>query len=52
MRNEEDDHTDSRLMRKKAERIINKKHKNESGEVRDAELNKLVHELQVHQIEL
>ncbi|MBN2637424.1 MAG: hypothetical protein JXR61_14210 [Prolixibacteraceae bacterium] len=52
MINEEMDFTDIRKLRKEAERLLNEKHRNKDEALRKADVNKLVHELQVHQIEL
>jgi PAS domain-containing protein len=49
---EEIDFTDALMLRKKAEEIINKKQKKESSAKEEIDAKKLVHELQVHQIEL
>jgi len=52
MNSEEFDFTESRMLRKKAEAIL--KEKKEKAELKDLEsdVKKLLHELQVHQIEL
>ncbi len=52
MNNEEFDYTDSQMLRKKAEKILKaKKKKTEQNHI-ESDLKKLLHELQVHQIEL
>jgi PAS domain-containing protein len=52
MMNEEMDFTDARKLRKEAERHLNEKHRRNAEALKEADINKLVHELQVHQIEL
>ena len=52
MIDEEMDFTDARKLRKEAERLLNEKHRKNAEELKDADMNKLLHELQVHQIEL
>ncbi len=52
MINEENDFTNARKMRKEAEKQLNEKHRENAEALRDADVKKLVHELQVHQIEL
>jgi PAS domain-containing protein len=52
MMNEEDDYNDASIMRRKAERLLNEKQGKDADELRNADVKKLVHELQVHQIEL
>ena len=52
MINEEMDFTDARMLREKAEKLLNKKQKKEDGALKGTDVNKLLHELQVHQIEL
>ena len=52
MMNEEIDFTDAKMLREKAEKILNEKHKNENGAIKEINTNKLLHELHVHQIEL
>jgi PAS domain-containing protein len=49
--NDENDFTNSQ-MRREAEKLLNEKHRKNAEELRDADVKKLVHELQVHQIEL
>jgi len=50
--NEEMDFTDARKLRREAERHLNEKHRKNAESLKEADMNKLVHELQVHQIEL
>jgi PAS domain-containing protein len=52
MINEEMDFTDAQMLRAKAEKLRKEKQKKETGKLKDSETNKLLHELQVHQIEL
>ncbi len=52
MISEEFDFTNPRMIRKKAEEILKAKKKNTEQEQYEADVNKLLHELQVHQIEL
>jgi nitrogen fixation/metabolism regulation signal transduction histidine kinase len=53
MKTEEPDFTDPRILRRQAERILQqKKDKARRDEKNDADAKKLLHELQVHQIEL
>jgi PAS domain-containing protein len=52
MMNEEMDFTNAKMLRKKAEEQLKEKQKIEAGKMEDTDVNKLVHELQVHQIEL
>jgi len=52
MINEEMDFTDAQILRDKAEKLLNEKQKKEDGTLEKADVNKLLHELQVHQIEL
>ncbi|TCO07285.1 hypothetical protein [Natronoflexus pectinivorans] len=52
MINEEMDFTDVQKLREKAEKKLNKLRKSEDGELNKIDVNKLLHELQVHQIEL
>lgn len=52
MINEEMDFTDSKMLREKAEKQLNEKQKQEDGAIKETDINKLLHELQVHQIEL
>ncbi len=52
MMNEEDNYTDAHKMRREAEKLINEKHRKNAEALKDADVKKLVHELQVHQIEL
>ncbi len=49
---QENDFTNARSLRKKAERLLNEKQRKKADDLRDADVKKLVHELQVHQIEL
>jgi len=52
MINDELDYTDARMLRAKAEEKLKEKYKNANTPVYEADVKKLVHELQVHQIEL
>ncbi|MCX6236582.1 MAG: hypothetical protein NTY07_03315 [Bacteroidia bacterium] len=52
MNNEELDFTDAEMLRKKAEEQLKKKKKKIAKAVIEADAKKLLHELQVHQIEL
>jgi len=52
MMNEETDFTNTRKLREKAEKILREKQRKEDKELKEADVNKLLHELQVHQIEL
>ena len=52
MINEEMDFTDAKMLREKAEKLLNDKQKKEDSALRETDVNKLLHELQVHQIEL
>jgi PAS domain-containing protein len=52
MINEEMDFTDAKMLREKAEKVLNEKQRKEDDALREINLNKLVHELQVQQIEL
>lgn len=52
MINEEIDFTDAKKLREIAEKRLNEKRKKEAGRLKDLDTNKLLHELQVHQIEL
>jgi PAS domain-containing protein len=52
MMNEEMDFTNVQMLRKKAEELLKVKQKKETVKIKEADINKLVHELQVHQIEL
>ncbi|HER10087.1 MAG TPA: hypothetical protein ENO20_14375 [Bacteroides sp.] len=52
MINEELDFTDAKMLREKAEKRLNEKQKKESGALMETDVHKLLHELQVHQIEL
>jgi ElaB/YqjD/DUF883 family membrane-anchored ribosome-binding protein len=52
MINEEMDFTDAQMLREKAEKLLKEKQKNEAGKLKNLKTNKLLHELQVHQIEL
>ncbi|MBN1820313.1 MAG: hypothetical protein JW833_06335 [Prolixibacteraceae bacterium] len=49
---EEMDFTDAKMLREKAEMRLNEKQKKEDGALKETDVNKLLHELQVHQIEL
>src|SRR4030066_1458658 len=51
MNSEEMDFTDAQMLRKKAEKQLKKKQK-EVNQIIETDVKKLVHELQVHQIEL
>ncbi len=48
----ENDFNNARSLRKKAERQLNEMQRKKADDLRDADVKKLVHELQVHQIEL
>jgi hypothetical protein len=50
--NEEMDLPMRKMLRKKAEKLLNEKHKKENDAFKEINANKLLHELQVHQIEL
>lgn len=50
--NEEMDFTDAQLLRKNAEKKLKEKQKNSADTAIDTDVKRLVHELQVHQIEL
>lgn len=52
MMTEEIDFTDAKMLREKAEKLLNEKQKKEDDALKKADVNKLLHELQVHQIEL
>ena len=52
MSDEEMDYTDAGMLRKKAEELLKKKQKQSDLEINEADVKRLVHELQVHQIEL
>jgi PAS domain-containing protein len=52
MINEEIDFTDAQKLREIAEKRLVEKRKNLAGRLKDLDTNKLLHELQVHQIEL
>ena len=52
MINEDMDFTDAHNLRREAERQLNEKHRKNAESLKEADMNKLVHELQVHQIEL
>lgn len=52
MNNEELDFTDARMLRQKAEELLKKKQTGKDFPAMENDLKKLVHELQVHQIEL
>jgi PAS domain-containing protein len=52
MMNEEIDFTDAEMLRKKAEKLLKEKEKKEADDLKELNTNKLLHELQVHQIEL
>lgn len=52
MSNEEMDFTDAQMLRMKAEEQLEEKKKEFENQVIESDLKKLVHELQVHQIEL
>ncbi len=49
---EEMDFTDARNLRREAEKRLNEKHRKKPEELKEADANKLLHELQLHQIEL
>jgi len=52
MINEEMDFTDAKMLRKKAEEQLKLKQADETSHEKETDLKKLLHELQVHQIEL
>ena len=52
MSNEDLDFTDARMLRIKAEERLTEKQKKENNPVNEPDVKKLMHELQVHQIEL
>jgi len=52
MSNEEMDFTNAQLLRKKAEEQLKVKHKKQDTALKDTDIKRLLHELQVHQIEL
>ncbi len=52
MNSEEFDFTNPRMIRKKAEEVLKAKKKNAEHEQYESDVKKLLHELQVHQIEL
>ncbi len=52
MINEEMDFTDAKMLRLKAEEQLKQKQTDAAGEEKEPDLKKLLHELQVHQIEL
>lgn len=52
MTNEEFDFTDATMLRKKAEEKLRQKSSNGNGLEMESDMKKLIHELQVHQIEL
>jgi PAS domain-containing protein len=52
MINEEIDFTDAKMLRKKAEEQLKQKEKELAGFEKETDMKKLLHELQVHQIEL
>lgn len=52
MKNEEPDFRDPKELRKKAEEILKKKQKAKKESPLETDVNKLLHELQVHQVEL
>lgn len=52
MINEDFDFTNAEILRKKAEKLLEEKKKKEAKDLKDFNTNKLLHELQVHQIEL
>ena len=52
MINEEMDFTDPKMLREKAEKLLKMKQKKEEAALKEIDVNKLLHELQVHQIEL
>ncbi len=49
---EEMDFTDAKMLRKKAEKLLEEKNKKEDDTFKEINANKLLHELHVHQIEL
>ncbi len=49
---EEIDFTNAQMLRERAEKLLVEKKKKEAAALKEAEVNKLLHELQVHQIEL
>jgi PAS domain-containing protein len=52
MNTEEMDFTDARQLRLKAEELLKKKQSKAAKQIRETDVKKLLHELQVHQIEL
>ncbi|MDO9510890.1 MAG: PAS domain-containing protein [Bacteroidales bacterium] len=52
MTTEELDFTNAKMLRKKAEELLEKKQNKKGKKIIEADIKKLVHELQVHQIEL
>ena len=52
MKNETKKSADAQLIRRKAEALLKEKHSEKSGSLTEIETIKLVHELEVHQIEL
>ncbi|MCF8227971.1 MAG: hypothetical protein K9G58_05545 [Bacteroidales bacterium] len=52
MTDEEMDFTDAKMLRQKAEKKLKEKKNKEAGTLKETDVNKLLHELQVHQIEL
>ena len=52
MINEEMDFTDAKMLREKAEKLLYEKQKKEYDAMIETDVHKLLHELQVHQIEL
>lgn len=52
MIDEEMDFTDPKMLRRKAEKQLDEKEKKAKGALKETDVNKLLHELQVHQIEL
>jgi PAS domain-containing protein len=52
MIDEEMDFTDAKMLREKAEKLLNEEHKKKDGAFTEINENKLLHELHVHQIEL
>lgn len=52
MNNEELDYTDAQMLRAKAEELLKEKQKKVDKSLIEADVKKLMHELQVHQIEL
>ena len=52
MINEEMDFTDAKMLRRKAEEQLKQKQKDTASPKKDTDIKKLLHELQVHQIEL